>query len=87
MPAHQRVHQPSQTLADWHVLVSFSYVHRGSAHTTCDKQPRSRTLLTYTGPCRADLESVLAMWVTPRYESGRSARISDGNRDGNDGSH
>jgi hypothetical protein len=40
------------------LLVSFSYVLKRSAHTTQDRQPRSRTLLTYIGPRHADLESV-----------------------------
>ena len=41
------------------LLVSFVYVRNRSAHTTKNRQPRSRTLLTYAGPSRADLESVL----------------------------
>ncbi len=40
-------------------VASFSYVLRRSAYTTQDRQPRSRTLLTFPGPSRADLESVL----------------------------
>jgi hypothetical protein len=59
----QATRQPSQTPTGWHVLVSFavsfSYVRRRSAHTTQNRQPRSRTLLTYDGLSPADLESML----------------------------
>jgi hypothetical protein len=40
-------------------LVLFVYVRNRSAHTTEDGQPRPRTLLTFAGLSRADLESVL----------------------------
>ena len=63
----QTTRQPSQTPTSWHVLVSFavsfSYVRRRSAHTTQNRQPRSRTLLTYDGLSPADLESVLGQAI------------------------
>jgi hypothetical protein len=46
-------------------LVSFSYVLRRSAHTTQHGRSRSRTLLDYAGPRRADLESMLAAAAKP----------------------
>jgi hypothetical protein len=64
-----------------------SIVLRRSAYITRNRQPRSRTHLTCAEPRCADLESVLVRVMTPRYESGRSAVISDGNRDGNDDNH
>ena len=41
------------------MVVSFAYIRNRSARTSSDSHPRSRTLLTYAGPSRADLESVL----------------------------
>ena len=38
-------------------LVSFVYVRNRSAHTIRDRRPRSRTLATFTGFRRADLEA------------------------------
>jgi hypothetical protein len=64
-------------------VVLFSYVRNRSACPTEDWQPRSQTVANYAVPSRADLESVWAATVTPRPGSGRSAGISDGNRDGN----
>jgi hypothetical protein len=46
-------------------LVSFIHVLRGSARNGSNGQPRSRTLLTYAEPGRADLESVLEPKRTP----------------------
>ena len=67
------------TLAGWRVLVSFivsfSYVRRHPAHTTRDRQPRSRTLLNYGEPKPTDLESVLG--ASPRGFESRILRHAD----------
>ena len=63
---HHGEQQPTATVEDqraWQALVSFLvsfvYVRNRSARTTEDRQPRSRTLLTFAGLSGADLESVL----------------------------
>src|SRR6516164_7147004 len=64
----QSTRQPSRTVAGWPVVVSFvvsfSYVRRRPARTTQNRQPRSRTLLTYPGLSPTDLESVLVAALT-----------------------
>ena len=43
-----------------HILVSFAYAPNHSALTMHDRLPRSRTMATFAGRSRADLESELA---------------------------
>ena len=40
-------------------VTDFATVRNRSAHTTEDAQPRSQTVMTYSGPSPADLECVL----------------------------
>jgi hypothetical protein len=66
------------------LLVSFSYVLRRSASITRNRQPRSRTHLTSTGPRRADLESVLGSHseARPALEAAAIARHQVAERTG-----
>src|SRR6516164_8077366 len=74
----QSTRQPSRTVAGWPVVVSFvvsfSYVRRRPARTTRNRQPRSRTLLTYPGLSPTDLESVRGLLVA-RPDRGSAGRV------------